>query len=179
MRKQAIFRMAAAGIAVMAMMAAPGSIRAQEGAAANKGTAKVLTPAETQKLLPASVYYCGQPANTQWRNSGGVKFADGHYVLAILVDTTGYSTALASKYQAYFIAEVPIKVGGESLPAGVYGVGFVGDKLVVTDVGAHDVLTVASHEDSGLKRLMPLQVLADPVGGFRLYAGHKYVSFIR
>jgi len=164
--------MAAAGIAVVAMMAVPGSIRAQSGAT-------ILTPAETQKLLPASVYYCGQPANTQLRNSGGVKFADGHYVLASLVDTSGYSTAVAEKYQAYFIVEVPIKVGGESLVAGIYGVGFVGDKLVVTDVGAHDVLTVASHEDAGLKRPMPLQVMADPAGGFRLYAGRKYVSFSR
>lgn len=172
MQNQAILRVAAAGIAIMAMMAVPGSIRAQSGAT-------ILTPAETQKLLPASVYYCGQPANTQLRNSGGVKFADGHYVLATLVDTTGYSSALAAKYQAYFIAEVPIKVGGESLAAGVYGVGFVGDKFVVTDVGAHDILTVASHEDAGLKRHMPLQVLADPAGGFRLYAGHKYVSFSR
>jgi hypothetical protein len=172
MRNQAILKMVAAGIAVVAMMAVPGSILAQSGAT-------ILTPAETQKLLPASVYYCGQPANTQLRNSGGVKFADGHYVLATLVDTTGYSSALAAKYQAYFIAEVPIKVGGESLPAGVYGAGFVGDKFVVTDVGAHDVLTVAAHEDAGLKRLMPLQVLADPAGGYRLYAGHKYVSFSR
>ena len=172
MRNQAILRMAAAGIAVVAMMAVPGSIRAQSGAT-------ILTPAETQKLLPASVYYCGQPANTQLRNSGGVKFADGHYVLATLVDTTGYSSALAAKYQAYFIAEVPIKVGGESLPAGIYGAGFVGDKFVVTDVGAHDVLTVASYEDAGLKRHMPLQVLAEPAGGYRLYAGHKYVSFSR
>jgi hypothetical protein len=46
-------------------------------------------------------------------------------------------------------------------------------------VGAHDVLTVASHEDAGLKRPMPLQVLADPAGGFRLYVGRKYVSFSR
>jgi hypothetical protein len=61
MRNQAILKMVAAGIAVVAMMAVPGSILAQSGAT-------ILTPAETQKLLPASVYYCGQPANTQLRN---------------------------------------------------------------------------------------------------------------
>jgi hypothetical protein len=179
MRRKAILQMAAAGIVVVALMAVPGSIRAQGGAAATKGAATVLTPADIQKLLPASVFYCGQSATTQLRNSGGVKFADGRYVLATLVDTSGYSSAVAGKFQAYFIVEVPIKVGGKSLAAGVYGVGFVGDTLVVTDVGAHDVLTVATHEDAGLKRLMPLQVLADPAGGFRLYAGRKYVSFSR
>jgi hypothetical protein len=50
---------------------------------------------------------------------------------------------------------------------------------VVTDVGARDVLTVSASEDAGLKRPVPLQVMADPVGGFRLYAGRKYVSFSR
>jgi hypothetical protein len=46
-------------------------------------------------------------------------------------------------------------------------------------VGAHDVLSVNSGEDAGLKHPTPLQVVADPAGGFRLYAGRKYVSFSR
>ena len=86
------------------------------------------------------------------------------------MDTSGYSTGVQAKYQAYFITEVPLKVGGKNLPAGIYGVGFVGDKFLVTDVGAHDVLMVATADDAGLKRPMPLQVVADPAGGFRLYA---------
>jgi hypothetical protein len=95
------------------------------------------------------------------------------------VDTSGYSTGIQAKYQAYFITEVPLKVGGQSLAAGIYGVGFVGDKFVVTDVGAHDVLTVAAFEDAGLKLPRPLQVAADGAGGYRLYAGRKYVTFSR
>jgi len=135
---------------------------------------------DLEKLLPASVYYRGQSAPTQLRNSGGVKFADGFFVLATLVDTSGYASDVKSKYQGYLIAEVPIKVGGEKLAAGVYGMGFVGEKFVVTDVGAQDVLTVNSGADAGLKRPMPLQVVADPAGGgFRLYAGRRYVSFSR
>jgi hypothetical protein len=58
--------------------------------------------------------------------------------------------------------------------------GFIGgDKFVLTDVGAHDVVTVNSASDEGLKRPMPLQVVSDPAGGFRLYAGRKYVIFTR
>ena len=38
--------------------------------------------------------------------------------------------------------------------------------LVVTDVGANDVLWVATGDDAGMKRTMPLQVIADPAGGF-------------
>jgi hypothetical protein len=173
MRLQAILKFAAAGTMAAAMMAAPLAARAQGGDT-------VLKPGDTQKLLPASVFYKGQSATTQLRNSGGVKFADGNYVLATLVDTSGYSSDVQARYQAYFIAEVPIKVGGQSLPAGAYGVGFVaGNKFVVTDVGGHELLSVNTSDDAGLKRPTPLQVTADPAGGFRLYAGRRYVVFSR
>jgi hypothetical protein len=99
-------------------------------------------------------------------------------VLATLVDNSGYARDVAAKYQAYFVTEVALKIGGESLPAGVYGIGFIGgDKFVVTDVGAHDVFTVSSSNDEGMKRPMPMQVAVDPSGGFRLYAGRRYVTF--
>ena len=138
----------------------------------------VLKPADTQKLLADKVYYKGQSAPTQLRNSGGVKFADGSYMLATLVDNSGYSSDVQAKYQAYFITEVPLKIGGQDLPAGIYGIGFVGgDKFIVTDVGAHDLLTVSSATDSTMKRPMPLQVMADPGGGYRLYSGRRYVLF--
>ncbi|MGP8174019.1 MAG: hypothetical protein ACLP7O_05670 [Terracidiphilus sp.] len=179
MRNRAVLRMAAAGMMAVAMMAAPGAAKAQ-GSAAATGSDTVLKPAEMQKLLPPSVYYRGQTATTQLRNSGGVKFADGFYVLATKVDTGGYATGVAEKYQAYFITEVPLKVGGENLAAGVYGVGFIGDnKFAVTDVGGHDVLSVNAGEDAGMKRPMPLEIVIDPGGGFRLYAGRKYVLFSR
>src|SRR5262249_52010522 len=135
---------------------------------------------DTQKLLPASVYYKAQSAPTQLRNSTGVKFGDGFYVLSTLVDTSGYSSDIQAKYQAYFIAEVPLKFGTENLPAGIYGIGFIGGgQFVVTDVGAHDLFSIDSSTDDGIKRPMPLQIIADPTGGFRLYAGRKYVKFAR
>jgi hypothetical protein len=167
-----ICKVAAAGLVAVAMMATPAMSMAQGGAT-------VLKPAEVEKLLPASVFYRGQSATTQIRNSGGVKFADGFFVLTTLVDTSGYSTGIQSKYAAYFITEVPIKVGGVTLRAGAYGVGIVGNKFVVTDVGAHDVLSVALADDAALMHPMPLQVTADPVGGFRLYIQRKYVILSR
>jgi hypothetical protein len=173
MRLSAILKLATVGALAVIMMA-PAQMKAQQGGDT------VLKPTDLQSLLPASVFYRANSATTQLRNSGGVKFADGYYVLATLVDTSGYSSDVSSKYQAYFIAEVPLKVGGKNLPAGVYGVGFIADnKFVVSDVGAHDVLTVSTGDDGGLKRPMPLQVIADPAGGFRLYAGRRYVIFSR
>lgn len=173
MRFNAMGKWAVAGALALAVMASPVRIFAQ-------GDATVLKPADLQKLLPASVYYKGQSATTQLRNSGGVRFSDGYYVLATLVDTSGYSSDVQAKYQAYFITEIPIRIGSETVPAGVYGIGFIpGSKFVVTDVGAHDLQTVSSATDAGLKRPLPLQVMADPAGGFRLYAGRKYVVFSR
>lgn len=148
------------------------------GRAVAQGGDKVLTAADTQKLLPDTLWYKGQAAPAQKRNSGGVKFADGSYVLATLVDTSGYSSDVQSKYQAYFITEARLKIEGQELPAGIYGVGFVGgNKFVVTDVGAHDVLSVSSEEDAAMKRPRPLQVTTDASGGFRLYTGRRYVRF--
>lgn len=164
---------AAACAMAMIGLVTPGHMMAQDGNT-------ILKPADTQKLLPAAVYYNGQSAPTQLRNSGGVKFADGHRVLATLVDTSGYSSDVATKYQAYFVTEVPLKIGSHNLAAGVYGVGFVGEnKFVVTDVGGHDVLTASWSSDEAIKRPVPLQVTAEAGGGFRLYAGRKYVEFNR
>jgi hypothetical protein len=139
----------------------------------------VLTPTDTTKLLPDSVWFKGQSATTQKRNSGGVKFADGTFVLASLVDTSGYSSDVQEKYQAYFVAEVPLKIEGHELAPGVYGVGFIaGDKFNVLDVGAHELFTVTSHKDAELKRPMPLKVVAAE-GGFRLYVGRNYVGLAK
>lgn len=160
-------------VLTVAMSAASMSAFAQAGAT-------VLKAADMQKLMPATVFYRGQTATTQLRNSGGIKFADGFYVLAGLVDTSGYSTGVAAKYQAYLITEVPIKIGGHSLAAGAYGIGFIAnDKFIVTDLGAHDVFTVSSSNDAALKRPMPLEFLAEGTAGYRLYAGRKYVTVIR
>ena len=172
MRWHGIGTFAAAAVMSLVVLAAPG------GAAAQGDT--VLKAADVQKLLPESVWYKGQSAPAQKRNSGGVKTTDGYFILTTLVDNSGYASDVAAKYQAYFVAEIPIKIGGQSLPAGVYGIGFIGDnKFVVTDIGAHDVLTASSSTDDAMKRPMPMQVTMDSGGSFRLYAGRRYVTFTK
>jgi hypothetical protein len=172
MNLRSIVKLAVTGVVALVAMAGTQTMA--------QGSDTVLKAADAQKLLPAAVYYKGQSAPVQARNSGGVKFGDGQYLLATLVDTSGYSTGIAAKYQGYFITEAPIKVGSKSLPAGIYGFGFIADnKFILTDVGAHEVFTVDTGNDDAMKRPMPLQVLADAGGGFRLYAGRKYVHFNR
>jgi hypothetical protein len=171
MHWQAICKVVAAATLLAGIVAAPMSAVAQAGT--------ILKPADTEKLLPEKVYYKGLSATTQLRNSGGIKFADGYYVLSTMVDTSGYSSDVQAKYQAYFITEVPIKLGGHDLSAGIYGIGFVGETLIVTDVGAHELFTVPSTKDDALKRPTPLQVIADPAGGYRLYSLRHYVVIVR
>ncbi len=106
---------------------------------------------------------------------------DDLYVLAGLVDSSGYSTGLKEKYQAYLLNEVTLEIAGQTLKPGAYGFGFLsGGKFVVMDLGANDVLQATSQHDAEMKRPVPLQVLASATSGsYRLYAGRDYVEFRR
>jgi hypothetical protein len=147
-----------------------------------EGKEVVLKAADiTAKIFPERVFFRGQSAPVQFRNSGGVHFADDLYVLAGMVDSSGYSTAIKEKYQAYLLNEVTLEIGGQALKPGAYGIGFLnGGKFVVMDLGANDVIQSASQHDADLQRPVPLQVVASATTGtYRLYAGRDYVEFHR
>ena len=147
-----------------------------------EGKEAVLKAADiTPKIFPERVFFRGQSAPVQFRNSGGVHFADDLYILAGMVDSSGYSTAIKEKYQAYLLNEVTLEIAGQTLKPGAYGIGFInGGKFVVMDLGANDVLQSASQHDAEMKRPVPLQVLASSAAGsYRLYAGRDYVEFRR
>jgi hypothetical protein len=135
----------------------------------------------TPKLFPETVFFRGQSAPAQMRNTAGVRFADGFYILAGLVDNSGYSSGVREKYQAYLITEVTVEIGGQSLKPGAYGFGYLKDgKFVVLDLGNNELFQTATQRDAELKRPVPLQVLASPnAGGYRLYNGRDYVEFRR
>jgi hypothetical protein len=157
---------------------------AQEKKAADAAPAKqgVLNAADVgDKLFPDKVFFRGQSASVQARNTGGVRYADDFLVMAGLVDSSGYSSGLREKYQAYLITEVPLEMGGQMLKPGAYGVGFLGgNRFVVMDVGANDVFQAGSTKDSEMKRPVPLQFVAGPdAGKYRLYKGRDYVEFHR
>ena len=152
------------------------------GSPAAEGKEVVLTAADiTPKIFPERVFFRGQSAPVQFRNSGGVQFADDLYVLAGMVDSSGYSTGIKEKYQAYLLNEVTLEIAGQTLKPGAYGMGFLaGGKFVVMDIGANDVLQAASQKDAEMKRPMPLQVVATATAGtYRLCAGRDYVEFRR
>ena len=142
-------------------------------------SATILNREQAGPLLPPSVFYKSQVAPVQARNSAGLRFRDSKLVLAALVDTSGYSTAVQQTYQGYLIVEVPIKVGDKILAPGTYGFGFVsGDRAVVMDIGGNEVLSIQTMRDPDLSRPNPLQILPDPASPtrFRLYLGRSYVT---
>ena len=105
----------------------------------------------------------------------GVKNSGGKLVLAGLVDTSGYSTAIAEKYQGFLITEAKISVGGSSLEVGAYGFGFSKDgKFNVMNIAGGDVLSVDTKSDDKIVHPVPMKLEKDS-SEYRLYAGKKYV----
>ncbi|HTU49939.1 MAG TPA: hypothetical protein VMF56_05050 [Acidobacteriaceae bacterium] len=160
---------------VVGYLSVPQLIRAQSAAPAQ---AKILSPQDIGALMPHSVFFRGQTATVQLRNTFGLRLADGKVVLAGLVDTSGYATGLQQKYQGYLLSENALTINGKALPAGAYGFGFVAnDTFVVMDLGAHEVLKVTSKTDSAMPRPRPLMIVAGThPGNYRLYEGRRFVS---
>jgi hypothetical protein len=151
---------------------APGS------SAAKAVLPEVLTREQAAGIVPTTVFFRGQTATTQGRNSSGIKLPDGRLILFALVDTAGYSSAIQQTYQAYLLTEVRLTIGNQTLPPGAYGFGFVEDnRMVVMDIGGNEILHTTTKRDSTLERPNPLQIRADPTThDFRLYLGRSYVT---
>lgn len=136
--------------------------------------AGVLGADEIKKIVPASFFFRGQSAPVQLRNSVGFKVQD-KFVLAGLVDTSGYSSAIREKYQGLLITEVKLNIEGSELAPGQYGFGFKDGKFLVMDVGANDLINVGTHRDDELQRAVPLKMVAEKEG-YRLYAGKNWIE---
>lgn len=134
----------------------------------------------TPKLFPEHVFFRGQVAPAQLRNTGGAHFADDLFLLAGLVDNSGYSTAIKEKYQAYLLNEVTLEIGGQTLKPGAYGFGFVSGRFILMDLAANNLIEAAGSRDAEMKRPVPLQIAASPTGGsYRLYVGRDFIEFHR
>jgi hypothetical protein len=143
---------------------------------AQQAAQHLLSGDEVKKMTPTEYFFRGQKAPVQVRNAAGLQLANGAVVLAALVDSSGYSTAIQQKYQGLLITEVKLKVGEADLAPGQYGFGFTADnKFVVMDVGNNDVLSAAYRTDQNLARPVPLKMV-EADGAYRLYAGRKWVG---
>lgn len=135
---------------------------------------EVLSETASARIVPTSFYFAGQSAPTQMRNSAVARLAKDRFVIAGLVDTSGYSTEISGKYEGFFITDSIVTVGGKQLPTGAYGFGFSADgKLRVFDLSSKEVLTVETTNDKEMKRPRPL-MMTIAEGGVRFYKGKNY-----
>jgi hypothetical protein len=138
---------------------------------------KVVDEAGLKKVVPEAYFFRGLSATTQLRNSAAVHYPDDFYVLAGLVDTSGYSSDVKAKYNGFFITEKTLKFGSSTLQPGQYGMGYTPEgKFHILDVAGNEVLVADIVVDDKLARPQPLKIVMDGTTA-KLYLGKKYVSF--
>src|ERR1041384_8885900 len=85
---------------------------------------RILEGAELERVVPQGFYFEGQSAATQMRNAAAAQLGPRRFVMAGLVDTSGYSSDVQAKYQGFIVTDSPVQIGVSRLPTGAYGFGF-------------------------------------------------------
>ena len=142
--------------------------------AAAQDRAVVLTGADLTRVVPPGFYFQGLTAPTQMRNAVAARFGDKRYVIAGLVDTSGYAAEVRARYEGFLITDSPITINGSDLGVGAYGFGFTNDgKLNILDLAGNEIISVSTEKESKLKRPRPL-MMTSVENGIRLYSGKNY-----
>ena len=148
-------------------------------AALAQGWPRILEGPDLERVVPQGFYFEGQSAATQMRNAAAAQLGPRRFVMAGLVDTSGYSSDVREKYQGFIVTDSPISIGNSRLATGAYGFGFSSDGwLHVMDVGGRRLLSVRARNDEGLPRPRPLMMM-NARNGVRLYAGRSFVVISR
>src|SRR5882757_6778260 len=138
----------------------------------------VLAGAELARVVPPGFYFQGLSAPTQMRNSAAARFGAKRFVVAGLVDTSGYAADVRAKYEGFFITDSPVSINGSDLGTGAYGFGFSNDgKMQILDLAGNQILSISTTKDSALQRPRPLMMTRSG-DGVRLYSGKDYVTVV-
>ena len=134
----------------------------------------VLSGADLARVVPPGFYFQGLSAPTQMRNSAAARFGDNRFVIAGMVDTSGYAADVRAKYEGFLITDSPISLNGSELGTGAYGFGFSDDgKLNIFDLAGKPLFSVATTKDDALRRPRPLTMVKG-TDGVRWYSGKNY-----
>lgn len=134
----------------------------------------ILAGAELSRVVPPGFYFQGLSAPTQMRNSAAARWGTSRYVIAGLVDTSGYAADVRAKYEGFLITDSAITIGGSRLGTGAYGFGFGNDgKLNILDLAGNEILSVSTTKDNGMRRPRPLMMTRSG-NSIRLYSGRDY-----
>jgi hypothetical protein len=137
---------------------------------------EIITDRETLKtIVPGSFYFAGLSGGTQMRNSAVGKFSEKRFIVAGMVDVSGYSTEISGVYEGFFITDSPVMFGTEKIEIGAYGIGFAKAGTVnLFDLSGKQILTSKTIKDKEIRRPRPLMMMTDKKG-IRLYKGRDYV----
>src|SRR5262252_2736906 len=155
--------------ALVIAMAIPAIAQAQD-------SVTVLTGADLERVVPPGFYFEGLSAPTQMRNASAARFGAKRFVIAGLVDTSGYAADVRAKYEGFLITDSPIQINGTDLGVGAYGFGFSNEgKMQVLDLAGNQIFSVSTNKDTETKRPRPLMFVKSG-DGVRFYNGRDYVT---
>ena len=142
--------------------------------AAAQDRAVILTGADLTRVVPPGFYFQGLTAPTQMRNAAAARFGANRYVIAGMVDTSGYAADVRARYEGFLITDSAITINGSELGVGAYGFGFSNDgKLNILELSGKEILSVSTMKDSKMKRPRPL-MMTGASDGIRFYGGREY-----
>lgn len=133
-----------------------------------------MTDQQVRQVVPPGFYFQGQSAPTQLRNATAMRLGEDRYVIAGLVDTSGYAADVRAKYEGFLITDLSITINGQELGIGAYGFGFSNDgKLTIMNIAGDQILSVTTTKDNALRRPRPLMML-ESGNEIRFYSGKDF-----
>ncbi len=91
-------------------------------AGGNQSGWRAASETELKQIIPARAPVEKERIETEFRTASGITDGKGHFVAGVVLITAGYSAE--GKYSNYFVAQVPVKIGGLSLKPGEYVFGW-------------------------------------------------------
>ena len=145
---------------------------------------EVVTGKAFDAAVPKDFYLEGNAIPAEKRNAILVKTPAGARAVFALIDTTGYSANIVTKYVGMVITEGDLTLCGHKVTVGSYGFGWVrpgtgvdapGSFSLYDQAGAR-VVDCTAERQADLKQPRPLQVVVAPDGSARLYYGKHYIG---
>lgn len=123
---------------------------------------RAATEGELKALIPARAPVEKERIETELRTASGVTDGHGRFIAGVVLITAGYSAE--GKYSHFFIAQAPVRIGDNLLPAGEYLMGWQRQA---------DSLNVKFYESTSGKQVADIQATRNPaitrVESFRIY----------
>lgn len=162
----------------MAMAAGAGLAHAQKAFEA-------VTGKEFDSALPKDFYLEGNAIPTQKRNAALLISPSGRRLVVALIDTSGYSSRIQTKYIGMIINEGPVAVCGKELGIGSFGFGLkmpsepsdADADFFVYDQAGQKVSQCAAKKDKAFPHPTPLEIVLKGEKTALLYLGRYVVEF--